>query len=121
MSGWPTITVVVRLGDRSDPGCPTYIPLGVDIPVRFIEMTGRREDHVQPVLYPDDGTTVRLTHRTVKSLCELTPADLAGGSPDIATLELVQYHLGLINNMELPSLETVVTVYRFEHRPSVVE
>lgn len=118
---WGTITTVVRLGDRSDPKCSTYIPLNVDVPVRFIKTMGRREDNVQPVLYPDDGITVRLCCRLVKPINELTSTDLAGGSPDIATPRLVQFHLGLINNTELPDPGTVVTVYHFEHRPKVSE
>jgi len=117
---WPTMTSVVRLGDRSDPNCPTHIPLDVDIPVRFIKEVGRREDNIQPVLYPDEGLTVRLTRRIVKPIKELAMEDLAGGAPDTVTPELVKIHLGLINNSELPSDETVVTVYHFEHRPPVV-
>lgn len=114
-----TITTVIRRGDRSDPNGPSFVPIGVDIPVRFIKQMGNRAANIQPVLYEDDGTTVRVTHRIVRPINLLTAEDLAGGSPDTATSELVRYHLAVIDNTILPKWEQIVTVYRFKHRPKV--
>ncbi len=116
-----TITAVVRRRDRSDPKDPTYIPLNVDIPVRFIEKPGVRETNAQPKLYPDDGTTVRLTRHIVKQIGQLVLGDLVCGSLDIATAGLVRYHLSLIDNTPLLGWDEVVTVYHFEHRPKATE
>lgn len=115
------ITTVVRRKDRSEPSAVDYIPLGLDIPVRFVEQIGRRDENIQPRLYPDDGTTVCLTERIVKPIQELNGRDLAGGSPDVATAELVRYHIALVDNTLLPDWDEVVTVYHFEHQPKVVD
>jgi hypothetical protein len=116
-----TITAVVRRRDRSDPKDPTFIPLDVDIPVRFIEQMGRRDANIQPKLFADDGTTVQIKRRIVKAIKDLTAEDLAGGTPDIAMPELVRYHLALVDNTVLPVWDEMVTVYQFEHRPKAVD
>jgi len=116
-----SITAVVRRRDRSDPSDPTFIPLNVDIPVRFIKQMGRRDANIQPELYPDDGTTVSLVKRVVKLVQDLTFEDLAGGSPDIATPEGVRYHIALHDNAPLPDWDEVVSVYHFIHRPRAVD
>lgn len=116
-----SITAVVRRRDRSDPSDVTYIPLGVDVPVRFLKQMGNRDGGIQPALFPDDGTTVCLTERIVKPIQELNGRDLAGGSPDVATAELVRYHIALVDNTLLPDWDEVVTVYHFEHQPKVVD
>ncbi|MEK7108924.1 MAG: hypothetical protein AAB919_00615 [Patescibacteria group bacterium] len=114
------ITAVVRAGDRiSTPDFKT-LQLGVDYPVRFIKKPGDGFDK-PAVLYPDDGTTVRITERFAKKIGALTAEDLAGCAPDQATSELVRYHLALVNNTELPLPDEMVTVWRFAYRPNATE
>jgi len=72
-------------------------------------------------LLPDEGITFERTECLVKRIGDLTEEDLAGGSPDTAIAELVRYHLALINNTELPSWDTVVTIWRFKYLPNVTE
>jgi hypothetical protein len=108
------IKAVVRLGDRSDPLHKNFIPAGVPLPVRFIKGFGKAEVGVPGNLLPDDGTTFIRTGCLVKCLGDLTEEDLAGSAPDTATKELVRYHLATINNTELPSWDTKVTIWRFE-------
>ena len=116
-----TIKTVLRTGDRSNPSTTTHIPFDMDVPVRIIERPGNREQNLDPVLKPDTGITVRLKKRIVKSIKDLTTEDLVGGTPDIATPDLVRYHLALIGNSELPSWDEVVTVYHFEYSPRAVD
>jgi len=115
------ITTVVRSGDRSDPNGPTFIPLNVPVPVRFLEQMGIRDQGIQPKLYPDDGTTVELVERIVKQIRDLTPDDLAGGSLDISDPERVRLHLAVIGNTKLPDYGATVTVYKFRLLPPAVE
>jgi hypothetical protein len=115
-----SITAVVRAGDRSNPEDFRCIPAGVDIPVRFIRKPGDASKNIEPELYSDDGTTVRLTGTVVERIRDLTPENLRGTTPDTATPELVQYHLAGINNTPLPSLEEWVTIWQFEYCPKAV-
>ena len=112
-----TITAVVREGDRSRSDDTRHAPAGVDLAVRFIMKIGDTTRNIKAVLYPDDGTTVRRTGMVVKQIKDLTEEDLRGISPDAATPELVRYHVAMVANSELLSLEHVVTVCRFEYRP----
>lgn len=118
-----SITAVVRPGDRSDPikAKGVYLPQGVDLPVRFIERPGNREAGTGPQLYPDDGTTIRVTWYIVKRIGDLTTDDLCGTAPDTATPELVRYHLATIYNIPLPNNDDIVTIWRFEYQPNVLE
>lgn len=114
-----TITAVPRAGDRiSRPDYKT-LKLGEDYPVRFIKKPGQGFD-VPAELYPDDGTTVRITECFVKKIRHLTADHLRGLPLDAATPELVRYHLAMINNMPLPSWSDMVTIWRFEYRPNAV-
>jgi hypothetical protein len=125
-----SITAVIRTGDRTkNKDAHGWLPHGVDMAIRFIDTQGYAPPGanqydprwVNPVFIPDDGTTVRITRHIVKKICELTDEDLAGCSPDCSTPELVRYHLGLVYNTELPGLDQVVTIWRFEHRPRATE
>lgn len=115
------ITAVVRLGDRSDPGHRNYIPPEKPLPVRFIRKVAPPVAGVAGDLLPDDGTTIIRTSCIVRQLHELTGEDLAGTAPDTATPELVRYHLATINDTELPSWDTVITIWRFEYAPDATE
>lgn len=108
------ITAVVRLGDRSDSEHQNFIPAGVPLPVRFIKGFGPAEIGAPGNLLSDDGTTFVRTECIVKCIGDLTEEDLAGSAPDTSTKELVRYHLATINNTELPSWDTKVTIWRFE-------
>lgn len=115
------ITGVVRMGDRSDPGHKNYIPRGVPLAIRFITLlpTKLATPDTRGDLLPDEGLTFERTECIVKQIQDLTAEDLSGSSPDTATPELVRYHLALVNNTELPSLETVVTIWKFKYLPNV--
>jgi len=114
-----SITAVVRVGDRTDPNDFKYVPADVDFPVRFIRKPGDVSRNIDAELFPDDGTTIRRTDCIMKKISELTDEDLANTTPDTATPELVRYHLACINNTPLPSLDDLVTIWRFEHRSNV--
>lgn len=113
-----TITAVIRPGDRSNPKDPRNNPRGVDLPVRFIRIPGEPSLGIDAQLFPDDGTTVRITGCIVKRIRELTTDDLRGTAPDTATPELVQKHLVTIYNTPLPSPDDIVTIFRFEYAPN---
>lgn len=110
-----TITAVVRPGDRSSPNDQRNNPPGEDLPVRFIRVPGDQQRSIAPELFPDDGTTVRVTDCIAKPIGKLTTDDLRGCAPDCATPELVRYHLGSVYNTLLPSSDEVVTIFRFEY------
>ncbi len=118
-----TITSVVRMGDRSDPNHKNYLPPDVPMAIRFLTLlpTKLATPNTRGDLLPDEGLTFERTECIVKKIGDLTGADLAGGSPDTATPELVRYHLALVNNTELPSWDTVVTIWRFKYLPNVTE
>jgi len=117
-----SITAVVRPGDRmKDPVQPTSLPVGVDIPVRFIKKSGNQGLGVAPEFYPDGGMTIRITEGIVKPIGELTKDDLRGMAPDTATSELVRYHLATLYDKPLPSEDELVTIWRFEYRPDAIE
>ena len=116
-----TITTVVRIGDRSHSDDPRFIPLNTDIPVRFIERVGFEKKNVPPALYPDDGMTVLIVKKISKRIKDLTRENLNGAAPDSITPELVRYHLGTINNTELPHKDDLVTIYHFIYQPKVNE
>jgi hypothetical protein len=111
------ITAVVRMGDRSNPSDFRHIRKGVPIPVRFIIKPGIPKKGIKGDLFPDDGTTIERTECIVKRIGELTLDDLQGTAPDTATSELVRYHLATINNSSLPSMDTVITIWRFTYLP----
>ncbi len=112
-----SITAVIRPGDRStkEKAPQTNLPLGVDLPVRFIKKSGNQKGNTGPDLFPDDGTTVCITECIVKKISELTEDDLRGMAPDTATPELVRYHLATIYDTPLPNMEDIVTIWRFEY------
>ncbi len=112
-----TITAVIRLGDRSDPGHKNFIPADEPLPVRFVAKPGPPISGGRGNLLPDDGTTFKRTECIVKRIGELTKEDLLGMAPDTANQELVQYHLATVNDIPLPDLNTVVTIWRFEYCP----
>jgi len=118
-----TITAVVRPGDRSTPSEPTgyWLPKGKDVAIRFIKKAGDPVKKVPPEFFPDEGITVHVTDCIVKKIRDLTPEDLRGMAPDTATPELVRYHLATIYNTPLPSLDDVVTIWRFKYRPNVTK
>jgi len=124
-----SITAVIRPGDRSGRTTRGWLPEKTDVAVRFIDVQGHtppgvnQDDPrwVNPTFLPDDGTTIRITECLIKTIGELTEEDLRGCSPDCATPELVRYHLGVVYNMELPDVDQVITIRRFEHRPKVTE
>lgn len=116
-----SITAVIRLSDRSDPCHKNHIRAGVPLPVRFIKGRGVAEVGSIGNLEPDDGTSIERTGCIVKKICDLTEEDLRGTAPDTATPELVRYHLATINDTELPSWDTAVTIWRFKHLPKVTE
>lgn len=123
------ITAVVRMRDRSDPGHKNHIPSGVPLAIRFIKdpsvstpaPTPERPDDRLGDLFPDEGITFERTECIVKQIQYLTMDDLRGCSPDTGTPELVRYHLALVNNTELPSWDTVVTIWKFKYLPNVTE
>ena len=115
-----TITAVVRAGDRIAEADFKTLQLGVSYPVRFIQKPDSGHD-VPAVLYPDDGTTVRITGRFAKAIGELAGDDFCGMPPDAANPQLVRYHLAMINNTPLPSFEDRVTIWRFQYCPNAVE
>lgn len=116
------ITAVVRPGDRTkDPTQPTSLPVGVDLPVRFIRKSGNQAQGIAAEFFPDDGMTIRITQGLVRRIGELTADDLLGMAPDTATPELVRYHLATIYDTPLPPLDSEVTIWRFEYRPDVTE
>lgn len=110
-----SITTVVREGDRSNPSDTRHAPEGEDLAVRFIKKVGDGSRGIKAELYPDDGTTVRRVGMKVKRLKDLTEEDLKGSTLDTRTPELVRYHLAMVANSELPSWETVVTVWHLEY------
>lgn len=112
-----SITAVVRLDDRSNPSDFRFIREGVAIPVRFIIKPGPPQKGIPGDLMPDDGTTIERTECIVKTIGDLTMDDLQGMAPDTATPELVRYHLATINNTALPSMDTVITIWRFKYLP----
>lgn len=116
------ITAVVRPGDRSSKEKTpiTNLPLGVDLPVRFIKKSGNQERGYGPELFPDEGTTIRVTECLVKKISELSADDLRGTAPDTATPELVRYHLATVYDTALPSFDDMATIWRFEYRPHEV-
>lgn len=116
-----SIRMVVRRRDRTNPADVTFIPPNTDMPVRFIKQAGRRDLEIQPELYPDDGTTVQVYDKVVKKIEDLTPEDLASGTPDVQTSELVRYHIALIDNTGLPPLDELVTLYFLRHMPKAVD
>lgn len=116
-----SITVWVRPGDRSDPTKSKGNPLGVPIPVRFIEKAGNQALGLDPKFYPDDGTTVEITACFAKKVSELTAEDLSGAPPDYATPELVKYHLAMVYDMLLLGDDDIVTVFRCKYLPRVTE
>ncbi len=118
-----SITAVVRPGDRSKKeNAPlTYLPEGIDLPVRFLVRAGNQEGGIPPQLFPDDGTTIRVIGHIVKPVRELTAEDLSGTAPDTATPELVRYHLATIYDMPLLSQNDIVTIWRFEYRSNALE
>ncbi len=116
------IKAVVRPGNRmKDPTQPTFLPVGVDLPVRFIRKSGNQGQGIAPEFFADDGTTIRITEGLVRRISELTADDLHGMAPDTATAELVRYHLATIYDTPLPSPDSEVTIWRFEYRPNVTE
>lgn len=115
------ITVWVRPGDRSDPTKAKGNPIGVPIPVRFIAKAGNQAMGIDPMFFPDDGTTVEITEILAKPVGELTGDDLVGAAPDYATPELVKYHLAIVYDTELLGDDDVVTVFRCKHLPKVTE
>ncbi|HBC45088.1 TPA: hypothetical protein DCZ81_02910 [Candidatus Collierbacteria bacterium] len=118
-----TITSVVRVGDRSDPNHKNYLPPGVPMAIRFLTLlpTKLATPDTRGDLLPDEGLTFERTECIVKKIGDLTEEDLSGCSPDTATPEFVRYHLALINNTELPSWDTVVTIWKFKYLPNVIE
>lgn len=118
-----SITAVVRPGDRSsyEKTPNTYLPLNTDLAVRFIITPGDVKTKTLPVLMPDDGTTISVSECIVKRIGDLTSLDLVGTAPDTQTPELVRYHLATVYNTALPSLDDVVTIWRFMYRPQATE
>lgn len=116
-----TITAVVRPGDRSIPKTPGYFLPYTYLPVRFIRKPGESRVGVEGNLFPDDGTTVQVTGRIVKTIGELTQEDLRGTAPDTANPALVRYHLATVYDTELPGLDDIVTIWKFEHCPNATE
>jgi hypothetical protein len=118
-----TITSIVRIGDRSDPNHKNYLPPGVPMAIRFLTLlpTKLATPDTRGDLLPDEGLTFERTECIVRKISALTEEDLTGGSPDTATPVLVRYHLALVNNTELPSWDTMVTIWRFKYLPNVIE
>ncbi len=108
------ISACVRPGDRSIPALPTFMPIEVPIAVRFIQRPGIQEMRISPIFTPDEGTTVIIRERIVKTVGSLSPNDLVGCSPDAAIPELVGWHLGLHRNCPRPNPIELVTIYRFQ-------
>lgn len=116
-----TLRVVARSGDRSDPSDTRHIPLNTDIPVRFLKQLGNRDLNIQPILYPDDGTTVRRVDGYFGSISDLWAYDLAHATPDMATPELLRWYLSNLDNQPLYGLDHVISVYYIESRPKAVD
>lgn len=72
------LTVIVRQGDRSDRerAPQQWIPILEPIPVFYISVPGDQMRGVPAQFEPDDGTTVRITRRTVTRLGDVMDADL---------------------------------------------
>lgn len=114
-----SITAVVRPGDRSNPSHYGFIPLSVDIPVRFINSLGASIPGTRADLLPDDGTTVKRIGCIVRRIGDLTPDDLSGCPLDCATKELVRHHIAITYNRPLPNLDEIVTIWQFDYLPNI--
>ncbi len=116
-----SISAVIRLGDRSDPGHKNYIAPGVPQPVRYINAPGPAVMGAPGDLLEDDGTTFERTECIVKTFGELTNEDLVGLTPDCQTVEDARRHIAEINKMaELPGDDVKVTIWRFRFLPNAV-
>lgn len=115
------ITAIIRPGDRSDQSKHSWLPEGKPLFIRFIKRLGDRDKGIEAEFYPDDGTTVEVVDCIIKQICDLTEDDLSGTAPDTATPELVRYNLAIVYNTQLPSLDSIVTIWRFKYLPNITE
>lgn len=109
------IRAVIRPGKRYTSSDPRSLPLEENLPVRFIRVPGDQSRGIQPELYPDDGTTIRVIIVSLRRIRDLSPQDLKDTAPDTQTAELVRYHLATLYNTELPSLDDWVTIFHFKY------
>ena len=116
-----TITAVPKRGKRlSNPEDQRRNPVGVPIAARFIKIPGFQATGVPPVLCPDEGLTVEVTSDSFeKTIGEMTEEDLVGMPPLARTREGLRHYLALIDNIEPPADDEVVTVWRFKYLPHV--
>lgn len=71
------LTVILRLGDRSDPELAPkqWLPLLQSIPVYCIAVPGDQTKGM-PTFEPDQGITVKIVRRTVTRPCDILDEDL---------------------------------------------
>lgn len=72
------LTVILRLGDRSDPELAPkqWLPLFQPIPVYCIAVPGDQAKGISATFEPDQGITVKIVRRTVTRPCDILDEDL---------------------------------------------
>ncbi len=118
------LTVILRLGDRSDSqkAPKQWLPLFEPIPVyTLVPGTGDQAKGINPDFEPDDGTTVQIVRRTVTRLGDIKDEDLSFGngyavSDDSAgVLDYLQTEMSPGKEFD-PS--TIMTIYWVEYLPN---
>lgn len=72
------LTVIIRVGDRSDPELAPnqWLPLLQPIPVYCIAVPGDQAKGISATFEPDQGITVKIVRRTVTRPCDIMNEDL---------------------------------------------
>ena len=115
------LTVILRLGDRSDrvQTPKQWLPLFERVPVYTLILgTGNQDLGIHPEFEPDKGTTVWVLRRTVTRLRDITDADLHFGNgtavPDCAK-DIVAYLVNELAPGKKIDRDMVMTLYGVEY------
>lgn len=116
------LTVILRMGDRSDRerAPKQWLPLFQPIPIYCIAVPGDQEKGISAQFEPDQGLTAQVVRRTVTRLGDITGGDLFFGNGHAIPLRATDVADYLAENFAggkvLPP-DTVMTVYWVEYLP----
>lgn len=118
-----SLTVILRLGDRSDrlQTPKQWLPLFERVPLYTLILgTGNQDLGIDPDFEPDNGTTVQVVRRTVTRLGDITDADLLfrkGSAVPLCAVDILDYLAQELAPGKIFDPSMVMTLYWIEYLP----